>query len=468
MQKSSTAGEQLKCRVVRELELTRSGMRDELRGALDEDERESSYALAEAESRILKEVSSNRYNITNEVRQMLANARGEEDFSKAVMCLLSEVKDVRREVAETKNVVSEKITSQRSAQVKGLDQITSSVSSILNEMAQQRQNSNNMQQHVMKDANMAIAEAEAKILKEVALSRYNITGEVRQLLANANDEEDFSQAISALLSEVKDVRRELAETKNTVSEKINSHKNTQVQSLDNITASVTEILNEIKQHRQVENVKQKLTSKGSDFEHELYSLLDKASGIGGVALLKEMNEYNKQGGDLLVWNHQNVKCILEAKWIDKLKAGDFTKFERDANSPSDVSIYIFVRKGGVGNSVTLANKPFVEKTREGKLLIWYKEDEHELVKQLPLLLGVSTLMFGCASKDGNNPLETIDTLKTAVTTALKTVKADIKHVTDDAAKRLTVLRKRQSDLEDVLSKSEGEVAPPPKKVRGTI
>ena len=127
--------------------------------------------------------------------------------------------------------------------------------------------------------------------------------------------------------------------------------------------------------------------EGIAFEIELASAIAATNTDGRythVGRITKRNEQGNQGGDILIVDASGRKAIIEAKNKANLSDYDFHKFVRDVRD-GDADVYIFVRKGGVGNSRVLAQQPDCQ-VLHGKAVYFNKGSELNLLTRLPTMI----------------------------------------------------------------------------------
>ena len=142
---------------------------------------------------------------------------------------------------------------------------------------------------------------------------------------------------------------------------------------DAITPMLQRILDAMAQTKELNAAMQKQTSKGRKTECTLVELLQSNSGLMSASQITERSVTGKIGGDVIVQDHGGNFAVIELKDKDRLIKDDLDKFLRDADAwTGQNAIFVFVRKDGVGTCRALQEKPLIQKTPKGRLVIWYK------------------------------------------------------------------------------------------------
>ena len=148
-----------------------------------------------------------------------------------------------------------------------------------------------------------------------------------------------------------------------------------------------DVLKAIENQTTLAQANQKLTKKGIVFESELQDKLSASSGIASASRLTENDARGCKGGDIFVQDHFGASCVLEVKDKQNLTEADLTKFIEDADAWPDAStVFVFLRKEGVGSCRKLQVKPLMERLASGRLLVWYKDSAEKLVDMLPFIM----------------------------------------------------------------------------------
>jgi hypothetical protein len=217
-----------------------------------------------------------------------------------------------------------------------------------------------------------------------------------------------------------------------------------------VKESESGVLRAIENQTQISTAKSKATIKGKVFEGSLHQMLEKSPAFASAHLLAEKDARGKQGGDILVTDHQGNGCVVELKDKVSITEDDLSKFVNDAEYwPGPEKVFAFVKKGGIGSCRKLQIKPLLELTTHGKLLVWFKEDEEQFVEHLPFVLGLAGQLLKTAVQDHRlvHAHKAVDSATKSIGQALADVRSDI----GETDKRQLQLKKREKILLSALN-----------------
>lgn len=189
----------------------------------------------------------------------------------------------------------------------------------------------------------------------------------------------------------------------------------------------------------VSSAKGKQVAKGVAFEEAMLAQLQACTAFSSAARMTTSDLRGKRGIDLCVTDHHGTTCLIELKDKQNITPEDLTKFEEDVkNSPE--SIFVFLKKGGIGSCRKLIAKPLIEQTADGKIIIWFRGDEHLFLSQLPFLLSTSK-SFQSTNKRASHDMATV------YGQALENAKAHLNQSLDEVKVKIAALSKEQTALE---------------------
>jgi hypothetical protein len=206
-----------------------------------------------------------------------------------------------------------------------------------------------------------------------------------------------------------------------------------------INTQTSKITDLIKTSKDLGEVKSKLTSKGKVFEEDLVKALDDV-GLAFVTRVTEKGADGKIGCDVMVASHSGMKMRIELKDTASVTSNDLDKFVRDVKAGRLGDSFAFLRKGGVGNSRLLAEKPEFEMI-EGHPVFWFKGDEIKFVEDVHRILGLASQSLEFATR-GNGSDERVAALENSLKRELEFVRDSIKKV-EESTKNL---KKRETAL----------------------
>jgi uncharacterized protein YicC (UPF0701 family) len=152
----------------------------------------------------------------------------------------------------------------------------------------------------------------------------------------------------------------------------------------------------------VEAAKAKCTKKGVIAEGDLVAMLLSNKGIASASRITERDAFGKVGGDVIVRDLHDNGCVIELKDKLQLTQKDFQDFEAGAARWTGAeSMFIFVRKDGVGTSRELNRRPLLQYTPQGRTLMWFKGSYDELAEKLPHLIAMHAI-FKRSSSEGSD------------------------------------------------------------------
>lgn len=246
-----------------------------------------------------------------------------------------------------------------------------------------------------------------------------------------------------------------------------------VASVDLLLRSATErILTQVETRRKVEAVENKLTAKGGAFEASVALGLRSHPGVSSVGHLRERDERNAQGGDIVVTDLAGNTCVVECKDKTNITAEDLAKFERDADAWTGApALFAFLVRGGIGSCRKLQQKPLLETTPAGATLLWFRGDEDDFVRQLPFVIGLFGQKKGGGAAADGATRALLDRASGAISFELKALRSDISAEESARAtglKRIAALRKREAALMEIVDAASAAAlddAPDAKRVR---
>lgn len=212
---------------------------------------------------------------------------------------------------------------------------------------------------------------------------------------------------------------------------------------------------------------QKINTKGAASEKKLHQVLQQSGCFSSVQLLTTRDARGKQGGDMLIIDHSENSCVVELKDKKDITDDDVVKFERDAeNWVGSAKIFAFVRTTGIGSCRKLHAKPLIDFTPAGKILIWFRGNQDEFVRDVGFIMGLAGVILRKCGAD-----QRVGKALSAAVKGLEQVLADTLSDQAELGKKLLALKKRETYYQALLSSVSSvntvkeETSPPIKKAR---